>query len=954
MAAQIQRVVEEKHKLLDIINSGKSHLGGLHGVGSPVRAQYEVQRWRHEQHIDQLQAEIENLKVQNMHLMRTHREKEIDLQANLETTQEQLDELEQQLKQLGSARRLEIEQIYEKQRIQIEELRQSYEKALMEKELTSKESEMSQKNATLSIITLEKQLSQLSADREKYLSELAKKDEEIKLLRQHLRQRDADQRRMSMAITGHSESTNFSEDLIAERDKMIKQNLEDQMRREFEKRLNATVSSAVENVKNQYEEKLVGANQEVLELKEQLEHAEAIIEEANLKDERLADFERRALENEHTIRQLEQINMDTLAKLEITQSALRGEHDQKVRQLAQQNEALQHELGRMKESLDSRDWDLVQQHQAVTKARERIESLEMEMSAKSRAVQSLSKMVENLRSTNVDAEKRIQELEMKLSDFSSQLRDRDEEVATLRGQQDQLDDVKREKEQLVDQIDDLVSEAKVRQDELRAAQSKIVSIEAAKDEETQMLRKELDSERFRYDDLGARLQELTESHESQRQEFAGLLSAKDAELERLHNELRTSREGFSNLREQHQALAESYKLLHSELTSSSGLSAEVVALNESIRSLQRQKIELEGQLSQVRTENLEAIQQRDLRVDQLQLELGAMVAKVHRLSEDLHASHKTIERLQHDRKDTEQKFQLFEEEREQIFSQLAEALAEKDSLAPKAANFDRMRADLAESLKTQQQYLQELRMAKAAEEASRRDCEFALRQMKTLESERDVAVKASDAQKALIESLNKQLDKLISHNNPNQKIQHHVKIKEENNSLRQDVHRISTSLREKQDMVNRLQQKVEELNLKLSGKREVPIDFDEEARLKKLIVEQEKEMKHLAMLHGDSSQRLRDICGMIATLFESGKIGGSGSPSSLTSDPREAQTASYSDALRMLETLSSSLHEKDSCIRNLQFSIEMQEKERAVAAKVNSLVGTDLDEKENAVLQPTN
>jgi kinesin family member 15 len=946
MAEQIQRVVEEKHKLLDIINPAKSHLGGLRGVGSPVRAQFEVQRWRQEQQIDQLQSEIENLKVQNMHLMRSHREKEIELQANLETTQEQLDELEQQLKQLGSARRLEIEQIYENQRTQIEELRQSYETALMEKELTSKESEVSQKNATLSIITLEKQLSQLASDREKYLSELAKKDDEIKLLRQHLRQRDADQRRMSMAITGNAESTGFSEDLIAERDKMIRQNLEEQMKRDYEKRLNAAVSSAVDHVKNQYEEKLISANQEVLELKDQLEHAEAIIEETHLKDERLADFEQRVLGNEHTISKLEQINMDTLTKLEIMQSALRGEHDQKVRQLAQQNEALQHELGRMKESLDARDWDLVQQHQAATRARERIDSLEAEMSAKSRTVQSLSEMVENLRSTNVDAERRILELEMKLSDFSSQLRDRDEEVATLRGQQNQLNDVKQEKEHLVDQIGDLVNEAKMRQDDLRAAHSKITALETARDDEAQMLRKELDSERLRFDDLSSRLHEVTESQESQRQEFESLLSVKDSEIARLHNDLRFSRDELVDLREQHQTLAESYKVLHSELTSNSGLSAEVVALNDAIRQLQRQKMELESQLSQLRGKNSNDVQQRDLRIDQLQLELGATVSKVHRLSEDLQASHKTVERLQHDRRETEQKFQLFEEEREHLFAQLAEALAEKDSLAPKVASFDRMRSDLAESLKTQQQYLSELRAAKAAEEASRRDCEFALRQLKALESERDQAIKSSGAQKTLIDSLNQQLDKLISHNNPNQKIQHHVKIKEENNSLRQDVHRLSTTLREKQDMVNRLQQKVEELNLKLSGKKEIPIDFDEEARLKKFIADQEQEMKHLAMLHSDSSQRLRELCGTIAHICESWKCGESLSFIGLASDP--------SDAVRMLEMVSSSLHEKDSLIRSLQFSIEMQEKERAVAAKVNLLVGADLDEKENTVLQPAN
>lgn len=199
MSMQIQRVVEEKHKLLDIINApGKSQLGGLNGVGSPVRAQYEVQRWRHEQQIDKLRTEIDEVKVQNMQLLRTHREKELELTAQLESVQAHLDECEQQIKQAEGSRRLEIERIYEKQRTDMEELRGSYESTLQQKEQSSKATEASQKTATLSIITLEKQLSQLSCDRERHLSELSKKDDEIKTLRSALRQRDVDQRRMSM------------------------------------------------------------------------------------------------------------------------------------------------------------------------------------------------------------------------------------------------------------------------------------------------------------------------------------------------------------------------------------------------------------------------------------------------------------------------------------------------------------------------------------------------------------------------------------------------------------------------------------------------------------------------------------------------------------------------------------------------------------------------------------
>ena len=37
-----------------------------------------------------------------------------------------------------------------------------------------------------------------------------------------------------------------------------------------------------------------------------------------------------------------------------------------------------------------------------------------------------------------------------------------------------------------------------------------------------------------------------------------------------------------------------------------------------------------------------------------------------------------------------------------------------------------------------------------------------------------------------IEKLNRENDELIGHKNPSQKIQHHVRIKEENNKLREE------------------------------------------------------------------------------------------------------------------------------------------------------------------------
>ncbi len=56
-----------------------------------------------------------------------------------------------------------------------------------------------------------------------------------------------------------------------------------------------------------------------------------------------------------------------------------------------------------------------------------------------------------------------------------------------------------------------------------------------------------------------------------------------------------------------------------------------------------------------------------------------------------------------------------------------------------------------------------------------------------------------------IEKLNRENDQLIGHKNPSQKIQHHVKIKEENNKLREENFKLQEELRKKMEIVQRYQ-----------------------------------------------------------------------------------------------------------------------------------------------------
>lgn len=54
-----------------------------------------------------------------------------------------------------------------------------------------------------------------------------------------------------------------------------------------------------------------------------------------------------------------------------------------------------------------------------------------------------------------------------------------------------------------------------------------------------------------------------------------------------------------------------------------------------------------------------------------------------------------------------------------------------------------------------------------------------------------------------LEKLHRENDQLIGHKNPSQKIQHHVKIKEENNKLREDNFKLQEELRKKSDQLSR-------------------------------------------------------------------------------------------------------------------------------------------------------
>lgn len=710
---------------------------------------------------------------------------------------------------------------------------------------------------------------------------------------------------------------------------MIRQTLEEQIKREFEKKRNTVVSSTVEKLKSQYDDKLEAANGEVLELKDQLEHAEGMTEELQLKAERLDELELRLAEADLACARLEQINKDTQAQLEITQRALRSEHDQKVRQLAQQNEVLQNEILRLRQETSLKERDIAQSHETGSKYRERAEALELDLHAKARALQSYSEMVDSLRSESHLSLKRTTELEAALSDVSSKLRDKEEQISSLQEREAAVEDLRLERDQLTDQIEDLVNEAKLRQDELKTANARIAAIGSSKEEECALLRKELDLERARSDEASSNFLQAVKQLNAMSDEMEHDREARTSEIQSLAAELERTRQAAGSLEAKNSLLFESVVSLQTQVAAASSNSEEVVALRQGFSDMQR---DVEARLLAVREEYAETLSQKDLKIDQLQLTLTAAKAKTQRLEDDLETSFRNAQRLQKENQETESKFQLFEEDREQLYARIADL----ENASTGMAELDRMRVDLADSLRSQKQYLDDMRTARSAEERARRDCDAAVRELKRVETERDDVLRKASGHAALIESLNKQLDQLISHNNPNQKIQHHVKIKEENNSLKQQVTSLSIDLRKKQENLQRLNQKVEELNLRLTGQKDVPIDYDEEARLRAIIGQKDHEASALRKLQADTSEQLQNICSTIVELSRAWL---------------PVTVLSSLDAHQLMEQLSAALQEREAEVRSLRFSAEMEERERDVARKVSAFHGGT---KEHLILKESN
>jgi hypothetical protein len=130
--------------------------------------------------------------------IRQQQQKEAALQQELIVLRMHMEDLERHFSQSDASHRMEKDRLYEQQQRTIDQLKTSYENELKNLQQGADIVESYNKKASLSILTLEKQLSQLAEEREHLLDELKEKEEDIRLLKRNLTQKDIENRRMSV------------------------------------------------------------------------------------------------------------------------------------------------------------------------------------------------------------------------------------------------------------------------------------------------------------------------------------------------------------------------------------------------------------------------------------------------------------------------------------------------------------------------------------------------------------------------------------------------------------------------------------------------------------------------------------------------------------------------------------------------------------------------------------
>ena len=612
---------------------------------------------------------------------------------------------------------------------------------------------------------------------------------------------------------------------------------------------------------------------------------------------------------------------------------LEGKVQRITKEFAQQEEHARAQL----QALDTAKASLAVEQQ-------RVADLEVKLTEVTSGDEAQASLVQALQ----DAEKKVGELEKKLEDSvknEGSLRDglaHQQEVHEALQKESAIASAVLEEtminlkaktsvlEQMQADMNDKASETKELSDKLDSALADLEHSNKTKEEIAKRHEALIDDrealERHHRDNLDEMMAELKKRQER--------IAALEKELEGTSQRASKAEKRLSNVEEaasEAEKIKDENRSLQTQLCAKENevfeINFEVKGMQSKLKLLETERDELQaslGEMAHIRDELQAKSDKLQKQLLEMQEELEASQDDAGRLMAELSDARETAAQLEGERA-------AHEEEKKRLSASLEEATrrakaAEAASSASAAAGSeDSSKAEQLAALQAQMEsWLDDMRVLKEQEQAAAQEAASKGKQLADAEAERDKAAAALEEAQKQVEELNAINTKLIGHSNAKQKVQHVVKMKEENNELHVSLKKAQSELAKLKDKSSRLEKEVDKLRGALGVEGGATQVLAEEERNRAQLAAKEEEYKALV-------QQMQGVLDKALSIAPG--LGGAGEAQAVCTTG-EGDAALCERVERVLDTLTQRMHEnaseldaQRSALKNRDFENELLKKQ---------------------------
>ncbi|CAI8618378.1 unnamed protein product [Vicia faba] len=253
-----------------------------------------------------------------------------------------------------------------------------------------------------------------------------------------------------------------------------------------------------------------------------------------------------------------------------------------------------------------------------------------------------------------------------------------------------------------------------------------------------------------------------------------------------------------------------------------------------------------GLAQQVKNEKVEELSAAKLHIEELESQAACRQKEIFSLNARL----ATAESMTHDvirdllgvKLDMTSYVSLLDNHQVQKIAEKAQFL----TLEPKEKEQEvtKLRRQLNEFIEERKGWLEDINRKQAELVAAQNALENLRQRDQSLKDENELLRMENASKMSKVMELEEEIKKLSGQQNLQQRIHHHAKIKEENNTLKIQNEQLSAKLRRSNHFMSRVQEDIARLRASTGSKHY--IDFDQEQRLRKMVKETEEEKIQLA------------------------------------------------------------------------------------------------------------